>query len=280
MKKLNIDFNNYLKLANPLTEAQSLLRQNLIPGLIANVRTNQFRSDSIRIFEIGNIFLGISGSVKKEIGNDETLPHQEKKLGIAIASSQSNVLSDVKGVVENLLIAIIGRNTSVDFTSSELNLGYANKNESANIQIFGKNIGLIALLSPDIARQNGLKKNVAVAEISLNEINFIMTKIGDRRYSKENRYPEVTRDLALIVENKILYYDIKKEISSFHELIKNVELFDVYTGENIGANKKNLAFHISYQSPDKTLTSVEVDDIQQQLIKKVEEKFDAQIRNF
>jgi phenylalanyl-tRNA synthetase beta chain len=83
-----------------------------------------------------------------------------------------------------------------------------------------------------------------------------------------------------VVDNKILYNDIKHEISDFSELIIRVDLFDVYQGDKLEKNKKNLAFHITYQSPERTLNAGEVEDIQNELIKKLEEKYEARIRNF
>ena len=78
---------------------------------------------------------------------------------------------------------------------------------------------------------------------------------------------------------KVLYNDIRNEILNFHEYIKEVELFDVYMGEKIGKENKNLAFHVNYQA-NKTLTSEEVDVIQKELIEKLEEKFEAKVRDF
>jgi phenylalanyl-tRNA synthetase beta chain len=88
------------------------------------------------------------------------------------------------------------------------------------------------------------------------------------------------RDLAFVVENKILYNDLKKEISGFNPLIKTVELFDVYIGNKLAGGKKSLAFHINYQAEERTLTAAEVDKIQSDLVACLEEKFEAKLRDF
>ena len=82
-----------------------------------------------------------------------------------------------------------------------------------------------------------------------------------------------------MVNERILYNDLKAEIAAWHKFIKSVDLFDVYFGEKIGVDKKNLAFRLIYQT-DKTLTAAEVDEIQAGLIKRLEEKFEAKIRDF
>ncbi len=82
-----------------------------------------------------------------------------------------------------------------------------------------------------------------------------------------------------MVDANILYNDIRNEIVNFSQMVKEVELFDVYEGGKLGAGKKSLAFHIVYQA-DRTLTSKEVDKMQEVLISKLEKKFGAKIRNF
>ena len=82
----------------------------------------------------------------------------------------------------------------------------------------------------------------------------------------------------MIVLGKILYNDIKEEIESFSQLIKKVELFDVYEGGGLGKNKKNLAFHIVYQAEDRTLSSKEIDQIQSKIIKALEKNQQWEVR--
>ena len=87
------------------------------------------------------------------------------------------------------------------------------------------------------------------------------------------------RDLAFVVNKKISYRDILTAIYEHSELIDNVELFDVYVGEKIGNENKNLAFRVKYQA-DKTLTNEEVDATQKELLAKLGEKFEAVIRDY
>jgi phenylalanyl-tRNA synthetase beta chain len=78
----------------------------------------------------------------------------------------------------------------------------------------------------------------------------------------------------------VLYNNIKQEIAKFDALIAAVELFDVYQGANLPPGQKSLAFHLTYSSPDRTLTAAEVDAVQNKLILHLQQKFEAQIRNF
>ncbi|MBU4331765.1 phenylalanine--tRNA ligase subunit beta, partial [Patescibacteria group bacterium] len=92
-------------------------------------------------------------------------------------------------------------------------------------------------------------------------------------------YPSVTRDLAIITSQGIMYSDIAEVINTISPLIIQVDLFDVYTGKNIGENKRSLAFHIIFRAPDRTLESKEVDKIFEQVVKRLEQKFGAKIRD-
>ena len=86
--------------------------------------------------------------------------------------------------------------------------------------------------------------------------------------------------MAFVVKENVLYNNIKEELEKFDSLISAVELFDVYQGKNLPADQKSLAFHVMYMSPDRTLESSEVDALQGKLIIHLQEKFEAQIRNF
>ena len=88
------------------------------------------------------------------------------------------------------------------------------------------------------------------------------------------------RDLAFVVNEKVLYNDFWRVLADFHPLISRAELFDIYQGGALGEGKKSWAFHITYQASDRTLTAEEVDLIQTDLIQRCHSQFDSQIRDF
>jgi len=146
LKKLNIDFFQHLKLANPLAETQTLLRQSLVPGLIGNIKTNQFKGDDLGFFEIGNVFFNAPGNLKKDSLAEETLPYQEKHLGLALAGN-GDLFGKLKGVIESLLKNLINYAVEVDFSALDNIPGWADKKTVAKITTLGKEIGLVALVS-------------------------------------------------------------------------------------------------------------------------------------
>ena len=281
LKKLKMEIKDYVKLANPIASQHTLLRQSLVPNLLENVKVNQSRYSEFGLFEIGNIFMDLTGEEDKGGEKKEKLPFQEKKLGIILAGEKKGeTFKKVKGLVE-YLFDYFGLTAS--FESLEDQPGWADKKAATKITAKGgdKNgLGLVAKLDSQIAATLNMKKEVAIAEISFKELAGPILNKGVKKYEKIPKYPPVIRDLAFVVGSKILYNDIKNEIENFSRLVKEVELFDVYEGEGLGENNRNLAFHIIYQAPDRTLTAEEIEKEQANLIKLLEKKFGAQIRNF
>ena len=279
LKKMNIDFFQYLRLVNPLAETQSLLRQSLIPGLVGNIKTNQFKGDDLGFFEIGSVFFNAPGNLKKDMISDEVLPYQEKRLGLALAGG-GDLFGRLKGIISSLSKNLINYEVEVDFSALDNIPGWADQRAVAKIMLLDKEIGLVALLDPSVSENVNLKKPVALAEINLNQLLDLVLNLSPFRFQEAPKYPTVVRDLAFVVPEKILYNDLKNEIAKFNPLIRTVELFDVYVGNKLLGGLKSLAFHITYQSEERTLVASEVDHIQQELVDHLSQKFEIKLRDF
>ncbi len=277
LKKMNIDSSSYIKLANSISENYSLLKQNLSTNLFDNVKLNQASFDNISLFEIGMVFIDLPGNINKDDKGNESLPYQERRIGIIEASNKDDVFRKVKGKVKSLLDRFDLR---VEFVPGEFVLPWGQEGICANMRVGEKEIGFVCQVDDKVLKNLGIKKKVAVCEIGFLDLFNLIKIRGEKKYRAEGKYPALERDLAFVVDNKILYNDIKYEISDFSELITKVDLFDVYQGDKLEKNKKNLAFHITYQSSERTLKAGEVEDIQNELIKRLEEKYEARIRNF
>jgi phenylalanyl-tRNA synthetase beta chain len=277
LKKLFIDPKSHLTLLNPLASNQALLRQSLAPNLLENVKTNQPRYSEIAIFEIGNVFFSSEGEDVKD-NDGGRLPYQEKRLGLALANDdKGDLLRQLKGAVEFL---IAGFGLPVSWLGSKIAPSWAENQASAQIIVAGKMIGTVNLLAAKIGKNLGLKKKVALAEISLPQFNQAVNQAPARQFEEFEKYPPLTRDLAFVVDAKILFSELWQEIAGFSELIRRADFFDVYQGGKLGEKNKSLAFHVIYQAADRTLTSEEVDSLQKGLIKRLEEKYGAKVRDF
>ncbi len=277
LTKLNIDFNSHIRLVNPIAENQTMLRQNLATNLIENVKLNQFRYNNFKVFEIGSVYYNFPGDINKDDKGIIKLPYQEKRLGILVAEEKElSAISKLKGFVEYLLNKF---NLKTKYEFNEEPNAWSDQKICARILANGNFVGWLSLINNDVANKVGLKKKVAIAEISLKELESVIATSEDRKYVKIPKFPPVIRDLAFVVDSKIVYNKIKEEIEGFDKLIKKVELFDIYQGDKIGTGKKNLAFHIIYQD-ERTLTGEEIEGLQKKLANHLEEKFGAQIRDF
>jgi phenylalanyl-tRNA synthetase beta chain len=122
-----------------------------------------------------------------------------------------------------------------------------------------------------------LEKSKIQVKISAFELDFHkLLQFGGRVvYKQVPEFPSVERDLALVVDDKVNYADLFEEIKNFSPLIVAVEGFDLYLMPD---DRKSLAFHLVFQSPNRTLKSEEADEIQEQIIERLNKKFKAQLR--
>ncbi len=277
--KLNLEPKGYIKLANPLSSQHTLLRQTLTTNLLTNIKTNQAKYDPIALFEIGNIFLNVAGGPNKDNEKTESLPYQEKRLGLIIAQNKGETFNSLKNIIFNALNEI-NPGSEVEFLPTETIIEWSDKEEKCLIFLNQKEIGFLAKIDSEILSKNGIKKEVSSLEIILKNLIIAASSHKEQEYQAIVKFPPTKRDLAFVIDKKIFYNDIRREIKDFHPLIKEVELFDVYSGKNLEDNKKSLAFHVSYQSEEKTLTSQEIDEVQEKLVKNLQEKFSAHLRDF
>ncbi len=279
LAKLNLDATRYIKLANPISEQHAYLRQNLLVGLLQNVRLNQFNFHNFGLFEIGRIFLPLPGEYIKD-AKGELLPYQGKRLGLLIAGTDNEaVFSRAKGLIE-LLFSALWPQATLEFTALENLPAWAQADQVASIHCAGRELGVVGLLDNKLGNSFGLKIKTAYVEINFQDLLSLSLAMPARQYRETTKYPSVIRDVAFVVNEKILYNDFWRVISGFNPLLTNIELFDIYQGGALGDGKKSWAFHFIYQSPDRTLTAEEIDVIQADLIQKCADQFEAQIRNF
>jgi len=277
LNKLGISYDNYLTLANPLTEHHTLLRQNLIVNILENVKTNQARFKNIEIFELGEVYLNVSGKLQQSHLRQSYLPHQEKRIAICLASDKEQI-QRIKDVLQTFVNKLLNNNKEISFQAFEFVPAWANKQKSALVKYKSEDIGYIYTLNKKTAKEIGIKKHTVVSELNVKVIKDLLKKQADKKYINLPKFPALERDLAFLVDKKVPYEDLKNDIFSFHKWIENVELFDVYQGENIDDTSKSLAFHVKYRLQERTLEAKEVDKMQVDLIQYLQDKYKAKIR--
>jgi len=261
-----------LKVANPMTREQEYLRTNLRSGLLATLSHNQkFEQGGVRLFELGKVFL--------PRGRD--LP-EEKEMLCAVLSGPRAELSwqadkepldffDTKGVAESLLNQL-GLRATFNIDDDEILL----PGRGANIIIEDDKVGIVGSVHPRVAQAFELSNAICLIEIDLEKL---LTKItGLKEYQPIPRFPNVIRDIALVVDEQVSYRTVENIIQSF-PLVMEVTLFDLYQGKQIPEGKKSFAIRIIYQSPNHTLTDEEVDQTQEQMLARLNQELGATLRD-
>lgn len=258
---------DYIKLINPLGEDYSVMRTTLIPTMMELLARNYSRGvEKAYACEIGNTFIPNKDSI-------DHLPKEEKVLSIGFYGK--NDFYHLKETIE-ILLKRLGI-TGVEYIREENNTTF-HPGRTAKILIDGFELGILGEIHMDVNQNYGIKERVYIAQINFDKIveltNF------DRKYKTLPKYPSMTRDLALIVDEDVLFGDIKKIVLGHgKDLVEQVEIFDIYRGNQIPENKKSIAFSIIYRSHERTLKENEINQIQESIIKDLEDNLDAKLRS-
>ena len=265
------DFKDPLQIMNPLSESQSVMRMDLLPGLLVNASRNYRRQQrTLALFEVGRVF--------KDQG--ETLPREELHLGALLTEkgvrswySKENIdFFTLKGVVERML-GILGVEEVT--LKRETNAKTYHPGRCGWIYGDGTLLGIIGELHPQVRNAYDIKERTYYFELNLDNIK----RAPVVKYRGLPKYPSVERDMAFIVPKKTTIAQIEEVIKgASHKKVVHHQLFDVYEGNQIGEGYKSIAYGITYQDPEKTLTDEEVSKIHQDILSALEIELDAKLR--
>ena len=268
VKQYTLDDFEPLKLLDPITEDRNTLRYSMIPSLYKIYEYNNARNQKdISIFEIGK------GFYKKgeEYGEDTKLcAVMTGKYSLGLNNTKNVDFYTIKGIAEEML-DYLGYAGRYSFMKKEFPKEM-HPGQSAYINVNGTDIGLLGKVHPSITNED-----VYVLEINLDEL--LQKKVGKMKYKEISKFPGIKKDLAFIVDKNVISKDIEKAIKSAGgSLLTNIEVFDVYTGINIGIDKKSIAYSLTFEDMKKTLTDDEINNIINKIIETVSKKCCAKIR--
>ena len=252
-------------LPNPMSVDKSVVRTTLIPSLMNVYEYNKARGvKDISIYEIAKTY---------DVNYDEITKVCGLMTGSYLTSSwKEDIKIDffvVKGIVEDLLefMGYAGRYSFVRSECADLHPGV-----QASIILDGKPIGIIGKVHPSIT-----KKDIFVFELNLDNLYGKTSKL---KYKEAFKYPSISKDMAYVLDRNILVNDVIKTIKkASSKILQDVEVFDVYEGENIDANKKSVAFSLVFNGIDRTLTDEEVMNDFNKIIDKVVSTYNAELRD-
>ena len=264
-----------MKLDFPMSSDHVATRMSIISGLLIDVAYNVARNvNNVALYEEGRVFIPKGGERPEE---------QEHVAGAITGQLLNNSwhIADqpvdffqLKGMIERYLhnMGIAGKVEYVaDSSRSEMHPG-----RTANILIDGELVGFIGQVHPETAKEYKIPETY-VFELNLEQL--MATKKIENEYSPISKFPTITRDIALLVDtsvtNEAIVDLIKKRGGAY---LKDVHLFDVYSGNHLSSGKKSLAYTLTYQDKEATLTEDQVNQAFDKVTKYLQEQLDAEIR--
>ncbi len=264
-------------LANPIASNMSQMRQSLLPGLLNTARANEQRQHSrIRLFEIGNIYSTDSGS--------DTGAHEQGRLALLGGGEIGSTFwaghgrkidfYDIKGDLDKMFDRA-GLLSGIEYRPSK-DVAAFHPGQVATI-VFNENpVGMIGALHPQAQKHFDLNQPYLMAELSLS----VLLNRTIPNFERLSKFPETTRDLAIVVKNEVAAGDILTKIREIlGKLLKKCEIFDTYRGENIPPGFKSIAFSLSLQSETESLASDSVDNMINDLLKILKSRYGATLRS-
>jgi phenylalanyl-tRNA synthetase beta chain len=273
-----VDERPYVTLTNPLSAERAEMRHSLLASVLEVATTNSRYQDRLAIFEVGPIFIA---------EEDEILPIEQTRLSV-VMSGQRTVSGwqnggsgtydffDLKGVLAAL------------FNELHLNIRYEplehptyRPGRTARLLLGETQVGVMGELHPLVVEQFDLQTEeeqpVLAADIDLDAL--IAHIPGHYPYDPISPYPAVHEDIAVVVDKSVPAAEVEEIIrNSGGYLLKDVTLFDLYEGSQLGAGKKSLAYHLTFQAPDKTLTDKVVQKNRQKIVGQLKHRLNAQLR--
>lgn len=264
-----------VKIRNPLTEDQSVMRTTLVSSLLETMKKNSYNGClDLKLFEIGRVFF------QRKKGE---LPVEKSRMGCLITgmyyddlwfSKKEADFYDFKGCIENIFggLKIAGLEFKSDCGETFLHPG-----KSCGIYIEDRFIGSLGEVHPDTLLEMDLKNRAYVAEIDLDIVSNVFSDVV--LYKDLPRFPSVVRDVAFLVGQEMeADRMLKLAVEMDKELLEKVSVFDVYSEKNIPQGKKSLGIRFVYRASDRTLTDDEVNQLHDKIVRKIVDSTGARIR--
>ena len=256
---------NTLKIQNPLGEDTSVMRTMVLPSMLEILGRNYaYHNKSVRMYEIGKVYLPVEG---------EALPEEPKMLILGTYGANENFFT-LKGELEAIFASL--RTKKASYTAVKNNPSF-HPGRCAEVSIDGVVLGYIGQIHPLVAANYGMDCEVYCAEISFSKLAEML--LPDATYIPLPKYPAVTRDLSVVCDEALTVAQAENTIANAAgKLLRNVKLFDIYRGANLGEGKKSLAFSLELRADDHTLTDADTEPVITKVLAALSEECGATLR--
>jgi len=270
----------YVKLANPIAPEKRVLRRSLLAAVLNVVERNARLSESLALFEVGSVFVP-SADPSKNFG----LPEEPRHLAFALTGKRYESawdtkigvkvdFYDLKGVVEALMDAL-----HIDVTYAQAEHPSFHPGKCAAVIANGTALGVFGELHPLVQENYDFVSPVLAADFNLETILPLMPALG-HPVRPVSEFPPILEDIAVIVDEALPADRVEALIrQTGGKLLAAVRLFDVFRSEQIGAGKKSLAYALTYQSLEGTLTDKDAAQIRNRIVKRLDQELGAKLRS-
>ncbi len=260
-----------VRVANPMSKNQDQLRPTLRVSLLDSLATNRrYGRETMAIFEAGRVYLAQEGDLPHEVEMVAGLVSGRRLDRWGQPHGEPLSFEDTKGYVEHVLARLGLQETYEAAEEYALVPG-----RTAVVSVASERIGVLGQLHPEVTGAWDIGQEVYLFEISL---EALLPHIGGvRLYRPILRFPSVIEDIAVVVSEDTPAGKVKAAIESF-PLVRTATLFDIYTGQPIPPGKKSLAYSVSYQADDHTLTDGEVERERNRIIERLRKELSAELR--
>jgi phenylalanyl-tRNA synthetase beta chain len=271
------------RVANPVSAEHEYLRPTLRASLLQTLGSNlRFQEGPVALFETARVYLrpDEAASAKDRREGEHALPVEREHVCGAISghrydrwgrpSGEPLDFFDAKAYVEDLLH---GLGVRADYAAASEHAMAPGR--TAEVRVGGALIGVIGQVHPDVAAEFGIEQDAYLFDL---ELDALLPYATDRRTMRDvSRFPAVEQDLALVVDAGTPAGDVRRIIEAA-PLVRSADVFDVYTGDQVPAGKKSLAFSVEWQADDHTLTDEEVARAQRRLVERLRRELGAELR--
>lgn len=251
-----------LKVLNPTSIEQSILRTSLLPGLLNVVKSNYLQQNhDVAGFEIGRIHFKEGAQYKEQVMAGVILSGKSDPYHFESKAREADFF-DLKGIIENICKSFLVPNPT--FQLQQLSAFHPGR--QASIFVDGVDVGTIGEIHPSILRVLDIPQRIFFAEFSLNDL-FHKRKT-DIQMTEIPRYPGSSRDLTLTLEKQKPIQQIFDAVNKLKSpLLVKASLIDIYRSEKLGENHQNATFRFEYRDNSKTLSQQEVDKEHERIVK-------------
>jgi len=260
------DLRKAVEISNPLGEDYSIMRTTTIPDMLEVISTNYNRRvEEGRFFEMSYVYLPHKLPL-------EDLPEEKHVLTLGMYGNTD--FFEIKGIVEDLFDVL--HITDYEIVPERDNASF-HPGRTASVLIKGEKIGTIGEIHPDVAENFEVPERTYVGVLDINKI--IENSVLVVEFKALPKFPAVTRDIAMLVDENILVKQIEDIIvAKAGKILENVKLFDVYKGKQVPEGKKSVAYSITFRAQDRTLTDDEVNKAMGKILDELKSGLGAELR--